>query len=77
VAVISGPGQKDDATRQMLYAQGVSVWTTADHGAVIISLGDDGALVTGYRSGRSMRFEPSASPPVAVARLVGERSRDG
>ena len=42
--------------RQLLDGMGVPLWTTAEHGAVVMEVRTDEILVSGFRSGRSERF---------------------
>lgn len=62
LAVVSGRETDcDPRTRAVLETQGVALWVTETEGAVVITLRAGRACVRGFKSGRSMTFEPSES----------------
>ena len=63
VAVVSGPEAECDArTRTILDERRVPLWITETEGAVVITLRGALAHVVGWRSGRSLEFEPGGPP---------------
>jgi beta-lactamase superfamily II metal-dependent hydrolase len=67
VAVASCFEAIDQRTQRMLEELGVPLWTTARHGAVIITVEGGELLLSGFRSGRRVRLTPGdghgAMPP--------------
>ena len=59
IAVASCEGKVDDRVSQVLEELGVPLWTTAEHGAVIMKVGADELSVSGFRSGRRKRLKPA------------------
>ena len=63
IALASCGAEASGEVREMLKDMGIPLWTTAEHGALIVEVGTGGLSVTGFRSGRRERLAP-AEPSV-------------